>query len=124
MAPPVARTTARMNGKWQTAQSDVPAPTFGDYGKQAVNSLAFQADFLSSRAVRGTWRSRTRRSVLAAMIVRGLRDFLPPGISPRGWGTAWRRILFPPCGDARLVPSALRLAAPHRGSRHPSLPAR
>jgi hypothetical protein len=48
MAPPVARTTARMNGKWQTAQSDVPAPTFGDYGKQAVNSLAFQADFLSS----------------------------------------------------------------------------
>jgi hypothetical protein len=37
-----------MDGKWQTAQSDVPAPTFGQYGKQAVNSLAFQAISLSA----------------------------------------------------------------------------
>jgi hypothetical protein len=40
-----------VNGRWQTAQSDVPQPTFGHYGKQAVKPLAFLMDFACSGRV-------------------------------------------------------------------------
>jgi hypothetical protein len=38
---------ARVNGMWRTARSDVPALTFVHYGKQAVNPLARQTEFVS-----------------------------------------------------------------------------
>jgi hypothetical protein len=45
------RRRARAKTNRSTARSDVPASTFGHYGKQAVNPLAFLMDFLLSLAM-------------------------------------------------------------------------
>jgi len=44
MTPPASPDDGAHEGKVETAQSDVPAATFGHYGKQAVNPLALLAD--------------------------------------------------------------------------------
>ena len=49
MTPPASPDDGAHEGRVETAQSDVPAATFGHYGKQAVNPLAFLADLLPSK---------------------------------------------------------------------------
>ena len=44
MTPPASPDDGAHEGRVETAQSDVPAATFGHYGKQAVNPLALLVD--------------------------------------------------------------------------------